>query len=468
MNDSLKLANLFSRFPQFEDAGKHHYLTWRSHWELYENMQRFLASYKNPSEDRCARYFLQVLQKAIEPEHQNDLTYAREHLTSYLCRTSSIVAKRLHQTYRRIEFFQHRYDERDYLQIAIQYANDPLKLLNGFDFQRQHTDGQLYFIKTFAKAVLERKVKDELYKYNQESILGKYKDWGILRYDTTFKELKIALRSYVEEAKIEQYLYVWHWFKEICKPNRQRSDRASPPPTSQELQNLTRLYQDRYSFLASSGVIVNAKQIEEMLQTCIRAMQSHRNLKLYYPDGILHFENDRDRWDEVFMHEHEVWENAPLNSLARDEEHNEIAELIQTSFDSLSSENKTLLVLWKGLNLSGTRIGLVIDLPQYTVSRRLKKARQLMLKEFSKRMQQHFNDCNLDSAIIDCAKEQMEEVFAKQARVFFKSLLSQYERDRLPLKKWFLQVISQTLNLPYKNLSRITNDIDIFLQENVD
>lgn len=469
----LKLAALFSRFPQFDDTGNRHHFAWRSHPLLYKNMQHFLDNAKNPSEDGCARYFLQLLQNAISPERDGDLTYAKKHLTSYLCTSGYIVAKKLQQTYQKIEFFQHRYDERDYWQIAIQYATDPLKLLNGFDFQRRHRDGKLYFVKTFAKAVLERKIKDELYKYNQESLLGKYKDWGILRYDTTFKELKIALQSHIDVEQIELYLSVWHWFKEICKPCQKRSDRASPPPKSHELQNIARLYHNHYS--SSRHSEIEAKQIEEMLQTCIEAMQSHRNLKLYYPDSILNIENARDRWDEFFASGNEESENIPLNSLIRNEEHNEIANIVRDSFESLSSEHKILLLLWQGLNLNQTQTGLVIELPQYTVSRRRRKARQLMLKEFTQRMQQYFCDRNLDSETIECAKEQMEEVLAKQARDFFKSLLPHgdpnilllSDRNNTILRTRFLQSISQVLKLNRKNLSKVADDIDTFLQENI-
>ncbi|MBP0021929.1 MAG: hypothetical protein J7647_30780 [Cyanobacteria bacterium SBLK] len=468
----LKLAKLFSRFPLFNDAGNRYYLAWRSHPLLYKNMQRLLDRRQNLSEDRCARYFLQLLKNEIVPEQNDDLAYAKKHLTSYLCTSSYIVAKRLQHTYQKIDFFQHRYDERDYLQIAIQYANDPLKLLSGFDFQRRHRDGTLYFVKTFAKAVLERKIKDELYKYNQESLLGKYKDWGILRYDTTFKELKIALQSYIEADKIEPYLFVWHWFKETCKPCQQRSDRASPPPTFQELQNIARLYDDRYSCLATQ---IEAKQIEKMLQICIEAMQRHRNLKLYYPDSILNIENDRDRWDEFFTIENAGFENIPLNSLICNEERDEISALVRDAFESLSSEQKILLLLWKGLNLTQTQTGLVMDLPQYTVSRRQSKARQLMLKKFTQRMQQHFCDLNLDSETIKSAKEKMEEVFEKQARDFFKSLLPQSDRyiaissncGNTILRTRFLQSIARFFNLNRKNLSKVADDIDKFLQENV-
>ncbi|MEM9540077.1 MAG: hypothetical protein AAGA60_11330 [Cyanobacteria bacterium P01_E01_bin.42] len=477
MNDPLKLelATLFSRFPLFDDMGNRHYLAWRSHPLLYKNMQRFLEHCKNPSEDKCARYFLQVLQNAIVPECKEDLTYAKRHLTSYLCTSGYIVAKRLQRTYQKIDFFQHRYDERDYLQIAIQYANDPVKLLNGFDFQRRHRDGKLYFIKTFAKAVLERKIKDELYKYNQESLLGKYKDWGILRYDTTFKELKIALQSCIDADKIESYLSVWHWFQETCKPCQQRSDRASPPPTFQELQNIACLYKNHYSASIDSEVEIQAKQIEEILQICIKAMQNQRTLKLYYPDSILNLENARDRWDEFVAIGNSSGENIPLNSLIRNEEHDEIADLVRDAFENLSSEHKLLLLLWQGLNLTQTQTGLVMNVPQCSISRKRRKARQLMLKEFTKKIQQYFCDFNLDSEIVERAKEQMEEVLAKQARNFFKSLFLQCDRQILNsrdyvnpiLRTRFLQSIAQTLKLDYKNLNQVADDIDLFLQENL-
>ncbi|MGK7925318.1 MAG: DUF1822 family protein [Spirulina sp.] len=339
MNELLKLVHLFSRFPRFDDTGKRNRLIWRSHSALHRNMWRFLDSQNNLSEDGCARYFLQLLQNAIAPKYPEDLAYARKHLTAYLCVTSYIVAKRLHQGYQKIEFFQHRYDERDYLQMAIQYANNPQQLLAGFDFQRQHKDGKLYFVKTFAKAVLERKVKDELYKYNKESILGKYKDWGLLRYDTTRKELKIALQSQIEEAQIEQYLFVWNCFKEICKPSQKRSDPASPPPNYRELKDLARLYQNCYA----PPVPVTTQQIEQMLQVCITVMQNHRNLKLYYPDAMLTLESDRDRWDEFFIHANEWGEGDLLNSIARAEERKEISTLVRASWETLSSENQTML-----------------------------------------------------------------------------------------------------------------------------
>ncbi|MEA5470425.1 hypothetical protein [Spirulina sp. 06S082] len=474
MNDPLKLVQLFSRFPRFKDVGNRDRLIWRSNSALHRNMWRFLDRQNNPSEDTCARYFLQLLQNAIAPEHPDDLAYAQKHLMAYLCLSSYSVAKSIHQKHRKIDFFQHRYEERDYLQIAMQYANNPQKLLSGFDFKRRHKDGDLYFVKTFAKAVLERRVKDELYKYNKESILGKYKDWGLLRYDTTLKELKIALRSQIEEVHIEEHLFVWNCFKEICKPSQNRSDPASPPPNAQELKTLVCLYQNHELFVSQSGGFVNEKKIEKMLQSCIEAMRDHRLLKIYYPDSLLNFEGDR--WDNFFITLNNWEDNDPVNSIVREEERNEIYTLVGISFEKLASENKTLLLLWKGFNLNQTQIGLAIDLPQYAVSRRLKKARQLMLKEFVKKIQQHFN-LHLDSDAIESAKEQMEEVLKKYATNLFKSLLENLslsfqrkligDRETLLVKTMFLQAISQELNVKQKNLSKVTVDIDTFLQENI-
>lgn len=352
------IIEIFSTFLQF-DADR--FRSWAIDPKLRRSMQNYLARLPKPetSENFWALYW----HKVWLPQ---PASLARTHLSAYLQEPCYWAAQKTIAS-----FSITQYSLSDCFQIAIAQVDRALK---GFDPKQGAT------LKNYASAIFSGVIKDNLRQRHEASICT---DWALLR-KLSQKQLVESLQTAgLTSETIAGYVLAWNCFKSLYIPTQATATRKLSKPDSATWEAIASLYNaQRHQQLHPPSPECNPETLEKWLLSCAKAARAY----LYPP--VTSINTPIPGQESV-----ELQDNLPASGeesllaeiIAQEEEqsrHSKLAQIntiLVAAVAQLKPQAQQLLQLYYSQGLTQQQMAQQLDMKQYTVSRRLTKARESLL-----------------------------------------------------------------------------------------
>ena len=382
-------VEIFSSFIQFDYD---RFSKWAVDARLRRSMRKSID--KNPSESSenfWVLYWHQIWQ--AQPH-----SLAREHLAAYLqesCFWSS--TKTING------FASTQYTVPDCFQVAISGID---KVLKGFDRERG------FNLKSYASITFGNLIRELLRQKREIDICS---DWSLLRKLSQKRLTEALADAGLDSEVIESYILAWNCLKTIYVPERSSSTRKLPNPEPETWVAIAKLYnQERTTGLDKPGATATPKELEKWMLVCVRAARSH-----LFPN-VTSINQPKPGYDSGEIVDSIVGEvdESLLADLIADEEiqqrtkqQTDIDRFLQATVEKLKPEEQKLLELYYSLELKQAEIAKELNTQQYTVSRKLARARKSLLKALAKWSKETMH-ISLTSDVLDNISSLLEEWLA--------------------------------------------------------
>jgi RNA polymerase sigma factor (sigma-70 family) len=354
----------FSTFLQFEDDLPR---TWAIDGRLQRSMQRALKqiesqdpTLRTPKTDRFwALYWHKKWNTQDSPQTRN-LPF--EHLSAYLQETCFWCVNRM-----RSQFSNTQYTLSDCFQIAIVRVQ---KILQGFDAQ------QGFGLTNYASTVFGTALRDALRQKQEVDICS---NWSLLR-KTSQKRVNEALyNAGLSPQTIAQYSIAWQTFKALYVPTQTSGTRQLPRPDDETWQQITTEYNQQ-----NPTTKTDSATLEQWLNKTAQALRNYLN------PGVVSINSpkpgqDEGEWQDTLTDSDEP--DSLLATLIADEEHqarldqrSQLETVLEQAIAQCNEELRSILQLYYGTDLTQQQIATQLNIKQYTISRRLTKAKETLLK----------------------------------------------------------------------------------------
>ncbi len=380
-----EIIKLFSTFLQFDD---HCFSQWASDVRLRRNMQKSLEAYSNqPSiaSPQGIENFWTLYWHRCWTNQSNH--FAAGHLSAYLQEPTYWAAQQIVRQFSNIQF-----GISDYCQIAMTEMNSVLK---GFNPDRGAS------LRTFASIAVPRLLKDRLRQRHEIDFCS---NLGLLRRISK-KKLREALEQIgLSKATIAQYQLAWTCFNTLYVCD-QPGNNVLPIGDRQMWTAITDLYHREQRNLGMSHSDCTPETIDRWLNQCATWVRSYlyptiESLNIPKPG----FASGSERQDDLS----EPFQESLLAELVHQEEENTrqderliLREAIVTAIHQLNPESQEILQLYYQQGLTQQQIIQHLQMSQATVSRRLTKSREALLRALVSWSEQRLNSAITSNQIKD-------------------------------------------------------------------
>ena len=379
-------VKIFSTFIQFNDD---RFGGWATDTRLHRSMRQ---SIKNISADQpitfWALYWHQIWQE--QPR-----TLAREHLAAYLQEVCYWSANKTITG-----FSSSQYSVSDCFQVAIARID---KVLRGFDRERG------FNLKSYASITFANLIRELLRQKKEIDICS---DWALLR-KLGKKRMVEALANAGLDREIEQYVLAWSCFKEIYVPEQSSSSRRLANPRPETWTEITNLY-NRERHKLNITAAATPEDLQEWMSICVRAVRSY-----LFPNvvSINQPQPGYETGEMIGSIVGDVDESLLADMITSEEfeqrtqQHNNIKQFLTAQIAQLEPEEQKLLKLYYALGQTQVQIAAELDIKQYSVCRKLAKARKTLLMALAQWSESTMH-ISLTSDIIDNISSLLEEWLA--------------------------------------------------------
>jgi len=382
-------VEIFSSFIQFDYD---RFSTWAIDVRLRRSMKQSINKIPTESsENFWALYWHQIWE--VQPK-----SLAREHLAAYLqesCFWSS--TKTING------FASSQYTVSDCFQVAIARID---KVLKGFDRERG------FNLKSYASITFANLIRELLRQKREIDICS---DWSLLRKLSQKRLTEALADAGLDSEVIESHILAWNCLKTIYAPERASSTRKLPKPKPETWMAIAKLYnQERTTGLEKPGATATPENIEKWMLICVRAARSH-----LFPN-VTSINQPKPGYDSGEIVDSIVGEvdESLLSDLIADEEiqqrtqqQSDINQFLKSTIEKLKPEEQKLLELYYSLQLKQADIAKELNTQQYTISRKLARARKSLLKALAKWSQETMH-ISLTSDVLDNISSLLEEWLA--------------------------------------------------------
>ncbi|AFZ32645.1 RNA polymerase sigma factor, sigma-70 family [Gloeocapsa sp. PCC 7428] len=354
MRSRQDIVEIFSSFIQF-NADR--FTNWATDPKLRRNMQNSLAQspHATTKENFWALYWYKLW--LAQPESQ-----AFGHLYAYLQEAGYWAAQSIVTN-----FTSSQHTVADCFQIAIAKVD---KILQGFNSQ------QGFNLKNYAGAIFTSTIKETLRQRQEVDICT---DWSLLR-KLSHKRLEAALQNAgISPEKVTSYLLAWNCFKTIYVPTQAGATRQLAKPDSATWDAIAKLYNSQ-----NPGTPVRqAETLEQWMLACAKAARSY----LYPTVASINTPKPGQDTGEWLDNLPELQGESLLTNIITQEEiesrqtqQKQISEVLVAAIAQLDMQAQQILQLYYGEALTQQQMAAQLDIKQYTISRRLTKCREELLK----------------------------------------------------------------------------------------
>lgn len=359
MQTRKSIIELFTTFLQF-DSDKA--IGWVTDGRLRRNITNYPADLPKTenSENIWTAHWYKLWLKAPK-------SLAKGHLSAYLQETCYWVANK---TVKNI--YSAQYTVSDCFQMTIARTD---KVLKGFKPQMG------FSLKNYGSAIFSSELKELL---RQEQEIDICTNWRLLR-KITQKRLVESLENIGMNSKIaERYVLAWKCYQTLYAPTQRTGTRKLQKPSLQTWEAIAELYNSQRSQqLPPNTPECNAEIIEKWMVASAKAVRTYfypkpTSLNVTRGDG----ESSRELIDDLPGHQQEplisqivIQEEELQRQVLRDRISNVLVEAIQ----ELDEESKKIIELYYGDELNQQQIAKKLGIKQYNISRRLSKAREVLL-----------------------------------------------------------------------------------------
>lgn len=259
----------------------------------------------------------------------------------------------------------------DCFQLAIAQLD---KVLDGFN------PNQGVVLKNYAAAVFGTRLREVLRQRHEIDICT---PWALLR-KLSHKRLVESLQSAgLSSEAIVRYVLAWNCFKTVYVPTQAGATRKLVKPDSATWEAIASLYNtQRHQQLNPPPAAVNSETLENWLLSCAKAARAY-----LYPDVT------SINTPTLGQESGELLDNLPAGEqeslltefIAQEEEQSRQSHQVQinavlvAATQKLEPQAQQMLQLYYGEELTQQQMAKQLEIKQYTVSRRLTKARESLL-----------------------------------------------------------------------------------------
>jgi RNA polymerase sigma factor (sigma-70 family) len=372
MRPRQNLIELFSSFIEFDFD---RFQGWSPDPRLRRSMERCLtqSSVMDSSDGYWALYWHKVWQTET---HSAVAPLARGHLTAYVQEPCYWVAQKTAGNFSTLQ-----YTLADLFQMAMAQVD---KVLKGFNAQ------QGFSLKNYASVTLGNLIRESLRQRQEVDICT---DWALLR-KLSQKRLMEALQTVgLPSETIASYVSAWTCFKTLYLPKQATGSQKLTKPEPQTWEAIAQLYnQER---LGQGLAAATATSLEKWLITCAKAARAY-----LYP-SVMSINTPKPGCDSgEFLDD--LAETAQTDSLLSDlmaqedvqqrrEQQRQVTTVLTEAIHQLDQQSQTLLQLYYREGCTQQQMADRMEMKQYTVSRRLTKARESLLMVLAKWSQAHLH-----------------------------------------------------------------------------
>lgn len=340
----------FSTFIQF-DAERFH--SWIQDGRLRRSIQSCInKNLEETSDNVWAIYWYKRWQK-------EQLSIAQQHLNAYLQEPCYWSSQKLAQS-----FSGTQYSLPDFFQIGIIQVE---RILKGFN------PNQGFILKNYASTIFSSVIRETLRQRHEVDICS---TWGMLRKTSQKRLIESLEAAGLSKETITNYTNAFNCYQLIYTPTQTNTSRKLVRPDDKTWDAITKVYNEK----APSKV--SAQTLESWMQTCATLIRNF----LYPPVTSINASTGSEDTYEIIDNIPSN-ENSPLLEIiaseeqqTRDSQLSEIGQVLVEAVNKLELEAQQILKLYYIQGLTQQQIALKLDIPQYTVSRRLNKIRSCLLK----------------------------------------------------------------------------------------
>ncbi len=360
MRQRKDLIEIFAAFLQFEGDRP---TLWAIDPRLHRSMMRSVAAESRGSEDFWAVYWLQQYSQHDDATNPA-LRQSIGHLAAYLQETCfwsvSRVMPRMGSVQMKLS---------DCFQVAI--ADVP-KLLQAFDTSKPTG------LKAYANTVFGNCLRDCLRQRKEVDFCS---DWGLLQKISRKRLLDALVASNFDEVTRDRYYLAWQALTGNYRSEQSPKLRTIAAPTAENWQLIVASFdRDRQNF--PHITTATAKELEKWLLDAAKKVRSY----LYPTVNSLNVKKGDDTeadWEGDLVGN----DASPMEYLEEQEniaerqtQQQQMVAVLHEAISKLDEPSQQLLTLYYRENATQQNIAERLEIPQYTVSRKLTKARSTLLK----------------------------------------------------------------------------------------
>ncbi|AFY44903.1 sigma-70 family RNA polymerase sigma factor [Nostoc sp. PCC 7107] len=348
------IIEIFSTFVQFDGD---RFSRWATDSRLRRSIQCCIQQIpKENSEYFWVLYWYKFSQDSAAASS------AKQHLTAYLQEPCYWTSQKTCTG-----FASSQFKLSDCFQIAIAQVE---RVLKGFNPSQGST------LKNYASLIFSTAIRETLRQRQEVDICS---DWGLLR-KTSQKRLEESLQNAgLSPETVRAYILAGNAFKTLYVPTKASNSRQLSRPDDSTWEAIAKFYNSQSSQPA------NPEILEKWLLSAAKAVRKY----LYpTPDSL----NVSKGGDDGF----ELLDNLPgmqeslINEIvaqeeaqARTQQQGEINQILTTAITQLEAQLQEILQLYYAQQLNQDAIAKQLDMKQYTVSRRLTKAKEVLLRSLA-------------------------------------------------------------------------------------
>ncbi len=386
MRSRQSLLEIFSTFLQFEGDRASN---WAIDARLRRNMQHCLQ--QSDHAETASNFWALYWYKIWQDEGNNPDSFA--HLIAYLQETCYWSAQKT-----MTNFALTQYTLPDCFQVAIAKVQ---KILSGFNAQ------QGFSLQNYASAIFASTIRDTLRQRQEVDICT---NWALLRKVSQKRLVESLQNAGLSAETIVTYTLAWNCFKSLYVPTQETATRKLPRPDAATWAVIAQRYNaDRRQ--VPSAATANPETLEKWLNVCAQAARSYLNPNLISINTPKAGQDTGELLDDV----PESSRESLLADLISEEEdqtrqdqRSQLNQILEAAIEQLDSELQAILYLYYQENCTQQQMAERLDIKQYTVSRRLTKAREQLLKKLALWSHETLH-ISLTSALLQSMSLVMEE-----------------------------------------------------------
>ncbi|MBE9113180.1 sigma-70 family RNA polymerase sigma factor [Nodosilinea sp. LEGE 07298] len=374
------VIDLFSTFIRFSGD---RFDGWVSDWRLKKGMADHLTQSDQASQS-------EVFWALYWHKHWQAHAQAEAHLHAYLQEPCYWATQRITQ-----RFAYGLWTLADGFQTAIAHTPSILKRYRP-DYGSD--------LRAYAQAAFGNVIRNQLRQQHEANICS---DWGLLRRLSQTQLQRSLLAAGV--AQTESAILVWQCFKAVCQPDPQRSVRALPPPTADQLAQMAERYNRQRVQLSPMPARLRAEDLMASLQQVVQAARA------YLAPTVVSL--NQPQFDQAGPEPLDTLSDGdgPMQRLLAEEAYAEQQRRVQQleavlggAIAAIAPADQTLLRLYYREDLTQAAIAQQLQIQQYQVSRRLSRVRQRLLVDVARWSQKTLH-IDLDSTVLASMSDAIHE-----------------------------------------------------------
>jgi RNA polymerase sigma factor (sigma-70 family) len=381
------ITELFTTFLEF-DADK--VIGWAVDAKLRRNILNYQARLSSP--EMSENYWVTFWYKAWQSQTER---LASGHLSAYLQEVCYWAANKTVSN-----FASAQYTLSDCFQMIATCTD---KVLKGFK------PDMGFNLKNYASAIFSSELKEMLRQQNEVDICT---NWRLLRRLTQKRLVESLQNAGLSEDTLARYVLAWKCYQALYAPKHGTGTRKLAKPDEAVWSAIAKLFNsERYTQLPQAGAECTAETIEKMLVASAKAARAYfypNIASLNAPTG----DSDSGEFQDILP---QLRQESLLTEIMKSEElqerklqQSQINDALIAALGELNEEEIIIIQLYYSQGLTQQQIAQKLEVKQYTVSRRLAKSQNSLLRKLLTWIQQSLH-ISLNSQVLDYMSTVLEE-----------------------------------------------------------